>query len=70
MPERDIDVIGDGGRGNNQKWGEKPQENHNIEEAYSIWREIKDSHIDMNSFQNDRGGRNGEGDDEFKKKSI
>lgn len=47
--------------------GEKSQENHNSEEAYSIWREIKDSHID-NSFQNDRGGRNGEEDDDFKKK--
>lgn len=34
----------------------EPEENHNTEEAYSVPRETKDSHIDTISFQNDQEG--------------
>lgn len=67
MPERGIDVTGCGGRGNNHKREKESQENHNIEGAYSIRRETKDTHK-HDLISEWRGGGKGGVDEDLKKK--
>ena len=63
--ESDLDIIGEGAEGIISNKGKKknPQENHNIEGAYSMPRDTKNMHR-HNLISDDRGGgRGGIGED-------